>query len=224
MKKHNKKIHYVLSRWIILLTAVLTAFAVMAFRIRDVVLIFAQSEAKNVLLNASNKAILDVFDRENIKYDDLSHVCRDLNGNVTDIQIDTACINRLKNRISTQLFCMTEKDDYIVSIPFGTLLNTGFTTGFGPQLKFKMSLAHTSDVYYKSAFCDSGINNVLHQIIIVTDIKCSVLSFGTRRSFSFSNEVIAASSVIAGKVPESYTSVYETDPEKYADDIFNYSK
>lgn len=122
------------------------------------------------------------------------------------------------------MYKLTDSNDFNIKIPLGSLINNEFTSGMGPRLNFKMSIAHTADINYKTAFVDAGINNVLHQIIIVTDIDCSVLSFGTTRSFSFKNEILAAESVIAGAVPDSYTSVYETDPDEFADDVFNYGK
>ncbi|MBR0466704.1 MAG: hypothetical protein IJJ40_04340 [Clostridia bacterium] len=220
---HNK-IKYVFIRWLSLLLSILILFVFITLRIRVVVFEFAKSSAKNILINASNKAVLTVLKDNDIKYDDISRIYRDSNGNVSDIQIDTTKINTLKALINNEMYKLTDSNDFNIKIPLGSLINNEFTSGMGPRLNFKMSIAHTADINYKTAFVDAGINNVLHQIIIVTDIDCSVLSFGTTRSFSFKNEILAAESVIAGAVPDSYTSVYETDPNEFADDVFNYGK
>ncbi|MBR3145312.1 MAG: hypothetical protein IKF53_05425 [Clostridia bacterium] len=220
---HNK-IKYVFIRWLSLLLSILILFVFITLRIRVVVFEFAKSSAKNILINASNKAVLTVLKDNDIKYDDISRIYRDSNGNVSDIQIDTTKINTLKALINNEMYKLTDSNDFNIKIPLGSLINNEFTSGMGPRLNFKMSIAHTADINYKTAFVDAGINNVLHQIIIVTDIDCSVLSFGTTRSFSFKNEILAAESVIAGAVPDSYTSVYETDPDEFADDVFNYGK
>lgn len=220
---HNK-IKYVFIRWLSLLLSILILFVFITLRIRVVVFEFAKSSAKNILINASNKAVLTVLKDNDIKYDDISRIYRDSNGNVSDIQIDTTKINTLKALINNEMYKLTDSNDFNIKIPLGSLINNEFTSGMGPRLNFKMSIAHTADINYKTAFVDAGINNVLHQIIIVTDIDCSVLSFGTTRSFSFKNEILAAESVIAGSVPDSYTSVYEADPDEFADDVFNYGK
>lgn len=218
------RIKYILKRWAVLLLALLILLCAFTFRMRKVIFLFAKSSAENILLNASNEAVLNVFENNNIKYEQLSHVSRDTSGAVTDIQIDTALINTLKAEIASEMYKLTKKDKYTLNIPLGTLLNNEFTSGYGPSLKFNMSLAHSASVSFESRFTAAGINNCLHSIIIVTDIDCSVLSFGSTRKFTFQNEVIAVQSLIAGGVPESYTSVYETDPTQYADDVFNYSK
>lgn len=224
MNRKQKNAKYILVRWLVLFLMLFVMAFSFAFRMRKVIFMYAKSSAENILLNASNNAVLNVFENNNIKYDELSHIYRDQNNNVTDIQIDTAVINLLKSQIASEMFKLTKKDKYTLRIPLGTLLNNEFTSGYGPYVKFYMSLSHTATVNFKSNFSEAGINNCIHQIIIVTDIDCSVLSFGSTKNFHFQNEVIAVQTVITGKVPDSYTSVYETEPSNFAEDVFNFSK
>ena len=224
MKRFKEKFKYALKRWFFLFAAFLIILISFAIRMRKVIFVYAKSKAENILINASNEAIFNVFENNDIKYDELSHISRSEDGAVTDVLLDTAIINKLKSQIAAEMYNITKRENYSFSIPLGTLLNNEFTSGYGPKFHFNMSLAHTTSVHFKSNFEDAGINNCLHQIIIVADIDCSVLSFGSTKSFRFQNEVIAAESLIAGDVPESYTSVYETDPTNFADDVFNYSR
>lgn len=210
-------------RW--LLTALLIAVSIIIFllRLRKIVFVAAKSEAENIILDSVNKAIINVLGDNNIKYDDIAVVSKDQDGNITCIEIDTQKINMLKSLIADETYrIINQNGEYTLKIPIGTLLNHEYTSGYGPSLRFKMKLAHSERLDFESRFSDAGINNVLHQILINININCSVLAAGSSRSFSLKSEAIAAQTVIAGRIPDSFTNVDEANGEDIADDIFNF--
>ena len=85
-----------------------------------------------------------------------------------------------------------------------------------------MQLTETAILDFESLFTSAGINNVLHQIIIKIDVNVSVLMIGCTDSFSVSTAAIAAQTVIAGRVPESFTNVIEQPNNDLADEVFNF--
>ncbi|MEE0807945.1 MAG: sporulation protein YunB, partial [Acutalibacteraceae bacterium] len=97
-------------------------------------------------------------------------------------------------------------------------------TGYGPQIKFKMRLTETAILDFESKVIDAGINNVLHQIIINIDINANVLMVGYTKGFKISTSALAAQTVIAGSVPDSFTRVEEHPGDDIADEIFNYAE
>ena len=217
------KKHFVLKRWLVLILCV-TVFALLcANSIKPFVFTYAKSEAETIILNATNEAVLKILEQNSITYDSISNITRDSSGNITGIEIDIGQINLLKSCVSNEISkIVSDKNKYCLNIPLGTLFGSEYTTGYGPRIKFKMQLTETAILDFESLFTSAGINNVLHQIIIKIDVNASVLMMGCTDSFSVSTTVIAAQTVISGKVPDSFTNVIEQPNNDLADEVFNF--
>ena len=87
-----------------------------------------------------------------------------------------------------------------------------------------MQLTETAVIDFESKLEDAGINSVMHQIIIKIDVNASVLMMGCTDGFSVSTTAIAAQTVIAGEVPDSFTNVIEYPNNDLADEIFNFGR
>ncbi len=186
---------------------------------------YAKSTAETILLDAANTAVLNVLEKTDTTYSDISNITFDSNGEIKGIEINTQDVNKLKSMISNEITKIVSKNDsYTIKIPIGTLMGNEYITGYGPQIKFKMKLTETSILDFESKFCDAGINNVLHQIIINIDINASVLMVGYTKGFKVSTSALAAQTVIAGSVPDSFTQVEEHPGDDIADEIFNYAE
>ena len=192
--------------------------------VKPVVVTYAKSEAETIILNAANEAVLNVISENNIVYSDISNVSRNADGIITGIEIDIEKVNRLKSQISNELACIVAANNkYDLNIPIGTLFGSEYTTGYGPKIKFKMQLTETAILDFESKFTAAGINNVLHQIIIKIDVRASVLMMCCTEGFSVSTTALAAQTVIAGTVPDSFTNVIEQPNNDLADEIFNFA-
>ena len=193
------------------------------FSVKPFVFTYAKSEAETIILNAANRAILNVLEKNNISYTTLSNVSRDGAGVITGIEIDIEKVNRLKSEISNELAkIVAQNNKYELNIPVGTLIGNEYTTGYGPKIKFKMQLTETAIVDFDSRFEAAGINNVLHQIIITINVRASVLMMGCTDGFGVSTTALAAQTVIAGVVPDSFTNVIEYPNNDLADEVFNF--
>ncbi len=207
-----------------MILCILLVIFITFMQVKPLVFTYAKSKAETIVLNAANTAVLNVLRENDISYDNISLVSRDGDGNITGIEINTENINLLKSLISNEMMEITaQKEFYDIFIPLGTLLGSEYTTGYGPHIRFKMQLTETSIVDFESKFQDAGINNVLHQIIINMDITANVLMLGCYEGFGVSTSAIAAQTVIAGVVPDSFTDVEEYPGDDIADDIFNYA-
>lgn len=225
MKLKKKRIYSVLVRWfaLILSLAIITVSLFVSFK--PFIFTYAKSEAETILLNAVNAAVLKILTENNVTYSDISLISRNEQGSITGIEINAEKINMLKSLISNEISrIIASKNKYTLSVALGTLLGSEFTTDYGPHIKFKMQLTETAILGFESQFEDSGINNVLHQILINADIRASILMIGCTEGFSVSTSIIAAQTVIAGEVPESFTNVIEYPGDDLADEIFNYSE
>jgi len=213
----------VAKRWFIALLCLTLILACCFISVKPFVFTYAKSEAETIILNATNEAVLNILDENDISYSDISNVSRDADGIITGIEIDIEKINRLKSQISNELSkIVSDNDKYDLYIPMGTLFGSEYTTGYGPKIRFKMQLTETAILDFESKFTQAGINNVLHQIIIKIDVKSSVLMMGATDGFGVSTTALAAQTVIAGTVPDSFTNVIEYPENDLADEVFNF--
>jgi len=213
----------VAKRWFIALLCLTLILACCFISVKPFVFTYAKSEAETIILNATNEAVLNILDENDISYSDISNVSRDADGIITGIEIDIEKINRLKSQISNELSkIVSDNNKYDLYIPMGTLFGSEYTTGYGPKIRFKMQLTETAILDFESKFTQAGINNVLHQIIIKIDVKSSVLMMGATDGFGVSTTALAAQTVIAGTVPDSFTNVIEYPENDLADEVFNF--
>ena len=219
----KRRAFFVAKRWILLCLCLCLIFVMCFFSVKPFVFTYAKSEAETIILNAANRAILNVLEKNNISYTTLSNVSRDGAGVITGIEIDIEKVNRLKSEISNELAkIVAQNNKYELNIPVGTLIGNEYTTGYGPKIKFKMQLTETAIVDFDSRFEAAGINNVLHQIIITINVRASVLMMGCTDGFGVSTTALAAQTVIAGVVPDSFTNVIEYPNNDLADEVFNF--
>lgn len=224
MKNFKKRVKFsITKRWIILFFCIFLVFAVCFFSVKPFVFTYAKSEAETIILNAVNEAVLNVLAKNNISYANLSNISRDGDGLITGIEIDIEKVNTLKSQISSETArIVAQNNKYDLYIPIGTLFGNEYTTGYGPKIRFRMQLTETAILDFDSRFESAGINNVLHQIIIKIDVNASVLMMGCTDGFSVSTTALAAQTVIAGAVPDSFTNVIEQPNNDLADEIFNF--
>ena len=224
MRNFRKRRRFsVAKRWFIVLLCLILIFAVCFISVKPFVFTYAKSEAETIILNAANEAVLNVLSENGISYNEISNVSRNSDGTITGIEIDTQKVNLLKSQISNEISkIIAANNKYELYIPVGTLFGNEYTTGYGPKVRFKMQLTETAIVDFESGFQSAGINNVLHQIIIKIDVNASVLMMGCTDGFSVSTTAIAAQTVIAGSVPDSFTNVIEQPNNDLADEVFNF--
>ncbi len=210
--------------WIALALVVVILAASSFFYVKPFVFTYAKSKAEGIMLRCADSAVLSVLEQNGITYDGIAQVSRNGDGDITDIQIDINKINTLKSQIATAIYDSVEQNErYDLYIPAGTLLGSEYTNGFGPEIHFKMQLTETARVNFKNRFESTGINHVLHRILINIDISVNILMMGFIEEFSVSTTVIAAQTVMAGAVPDSFTNVIEHPGDDIADEIFNYA-
>lgn len=207
--------------FILLLGIILSALSY--FKFKPLVYTAAQKRAEIILLNATNEAVLNVLQQNNISYENIAKLSRDSDGRVTSLEIDTVKINFLKSKIAFEIpDILSKREYYDVKIPIGTFLGSEYTNGIGPRIKFNMQLAPAVLVDFEHEFIDAGINQVLHRIVIRIRINCSIIMIGASENFSVSTAAIAAQTVIVGSAPDAFTEVIETPDDKTAGIINDY--
>ncbi len=221
----KSKLFYIFRSWLILLLCLLFLLGAVFLKVKPLVALAAINKAKLILVSVADNAILEIMQKENIGYDDISRVTRDSEGNIKGVEIDTTSVNLLKSSMSAKIADLVCKEEfYSVDIHIGTLIGSEYTSGLGPKIKFRFQISPTSVVNFESHFQSAGINQTLHRIIININMSASVLLTGFTESFSVSTSAIAAQTVIVGATPENFTNVEENDGSDMADEIFNFAQ
>lgn len=211
-KRRRKSRYTVLTAWLCFLLAISVLLGYVYCRLQPVVIRYAESVAETVMLDSANQAVINIIEGQNIEYNDIARLTTDSQGLVTSLEIDVKNVNLLKSKISNEISSIiSEKERYTVAIPLGTFLANTYTSGLGPDIKFKMQITTTAYVDFEHEFKSAGINQVLHIINVKIKIGGSLIIAGYKGSITVNTTAIAAQTVIVGAVPDAFTSVIESE-------------
>ena len=193
-------------RWmIILVVAVSLAFLMLRSRYRDIIQELAQTQVKNTTSDLTNDAIAKQIAQGVIQYDRIVYFEKDLDGRITALKTNMSEVNRLKtdllNLINDEILAL---DTSAIGIPLGSLFLPELLSGKGPAIPVHILSIRNSDAAFTSAFSQAGINQTLHQLVMVVSVDVSVLVLGQTSSFTVNSEVVVAETVIVGDVPSTY--------------------
>ncbi|MCM1166834.1 MAG: sporulation protein YunB [Lachnospiraceae bacterium] len=155
-----------------------------------------------------NSAVLAEIERGGAEYSSLVNLSTNSDGEVISVESNVMNINRLKTEVAERVERELERLSAInINIPVGTLTGVqllhgrGFNVGMSVQ---PLGYATTSII---SEFSAAGINQTLHRIVIEisADVDAIIPGFSTR--VPVSTTIVAAETVIVGRVPEAYTHV-----------------
>lgn len=218
----------IFKRWIsLLITAVIisaAAFIYTDISLRPLIREYARSQSVILLNSAVSKSMSNVLKKEKFTYSDLSVINRSEDGNVQSIEIDTLNMNRIVSEIIDDVQKNISGDeDFIISVPFGTLTGNHYLIGRGPDIKIKTKISAPMFTDTESRFLEAGINQSLHQITLTIKSNIYILMPLYRAEEVISGTYIIAETVIVGDIPEAYTNVIDVSEESdVPDDINNY--
>ena len=183
----------------------LIVFFVFRFKYRDSLAKLAQTQVTNTTSDLINDAIDSQMINGNIQYDRIVYFEKDLNGRITALKTNMSEVNRLKtailNLINDEILALDTSD---IGIPLGSLFLPELLSGKGPAIPVHILSIRNSDAAFTSAFSQAGINQTLHQLVMVVSVDVSVLVLGQTSSFTVNSEVVVAETVIVGDVPSTY--------------------
>jgi sporulation protein YunB len=177
-------------------------------KIRPVVAQMAAWQAQTIALNTVNRATDFALSHSNVVYSQLAVITRNEKGEVTSVQANMPQINAIAVSITENIIKDLEQLSYQeIKIPLGTLLDSHFFAGKGPELSFYVLPTESVEANIQNKFESTGINQTLHRIILKLDIGImGVLPGYTNRS-SIKTEICLAETVIIGAVPDYYTQI-----------------
>ena len=190
-----------------LLLLVLGIILILVFRsrYRDVIRELAETQVKNTTSDLTNDAIAKQIADGIIQYDRIVFFEKDLDGRITALKTNMSEVNRLKtdilNIINDEILALDTSD---IGIPLGSLFLPELLSGKGPVIPVHILSIRNSDASFSSNFVQAGINQTLHQLIMVVSVDVAILVLGQTGSFTITSEVVVAETVIVGDVPNTF--------------------
>lgn len=190
---------------VVLLFLAVSAFSLMRFRMVPMIRELAKTRVSNEASTAINRAIIRQIDSENIHYDRIVYLEKDVQGTISAIKTNMAEVNRLKSEI---LEAVDEEIMEIsvseIGLPLGSVIVPELFSGKGPSLPVRVMSVSTSDAAFTSEFSAAGINQTLHQLLISVSATMTVLTPLGTQNVTTDAQVIVAETVIVGAVPQTY--------------------
>ncbi|MBQ8683663.1 MAG: hypothetical protein IJ518_04005 [Clostridia bacterium] len=196
----------------------LTAF----IRCRPVLTTFAESQAVWIATKTANRVVATVLE----EHADLCHAMIEAQYNdqqiLSSLFVDTATVNTVRTAITAAV--MREMESYssiTVGIPLGTLAGMDWLSGWGPLIRFPMSVTGTvlSDV--STSLEAVGMNQSNFRVLVHISVNLYVVTPGGRSSVGAELSYPMAEAVLLGEVPDSLTEVYGDD-QTLLGKIFDY--
>lgn len=184
------------------------AFMVTEASFRPMIETINAYECHKVVSSVINDAVLSELDRIGADYPSLVTLSTNSDGDVTSVQSNVININRLKaniaDRVEREIARLSAVD---IRIPIGTLLGLQLLHGKGFNVGMSVVPLGYASTTIISEFTDAGINQTLHRIIIEIGVDVDALIPGYETRVPVKTSIVAAETVIVGKVPDAYTHV-----------------
>lgn len=190
---------------ILLLLAFVFSFFLFRSKYRLVIRDLAQTRVRNTTSDLANDAIARQIENGSIQYDRIVYFEKDLNGRITALKTNIGEINHLKtdilNIINGKILALDASD---IGIPVGSLILPELFAGKGFVIPVQILSVRNSEASFSSNFCQAGINQTLHQLVMHVDVDAAVLVLGETSTFRVSSQVVVAETVIVGDVPSTF--------------------
>lgn len=155
-----------------------------------------------------NDAVLSELEKNGTDYSTLVTLTRNEAGEVTSVQSNVVNINKLKANVNDRVEREISKlSAYDIQIPIGTLLGLQLLHGKGFTVGMTVEPIGYATTTIISEFTEAGINQTLHRIIIEISADVNALIPGYETRVPVKTSIVAAETVIVGRVPNAYTHV-----------------
>lgn len=185
---------------------------IMELSFRPVIETVSANECHLAVSEMINTAVSEELSREDISYTKLVELNTNPDGEIIAAQSNVVNINKLKTGITQRLEAeLREMGSSDIGIPVGTLSGISLLHGRG----FEVGMAIKPIGYPKttiiSEFTEAGINQTRHRIIIEITVDADAVIPGFSSEISVSTSIIAAETIIVGRVPDAFTHVVSGD-------------
>lgn len=206
-RRYGRRGKYIF-RAVCVIMSLLTVFLLLDARIRPFIRRVALLQAENYAAVASETQIPVVLGDVNASYDSLVEITRDCDGNIVSVQTDAMRMNLIKSKINASIAAalggLTARE---LGIPIGSLTGLALLNGRGPKINVILSLTGSAQTQFVNSFDSAGINQTRHRIFLVTTVTLAVVFPTTTLTTAYTTQMLAAETVIVGKVPLAFGEV-----------------
>lgn len=172
------------------------------------------NECHSAVSDMINRSIAAELEREDIDYSRLVDLTRDSEGSVCSIESNAMNINRLKNNIADRLERELDRMSGIdIMIPVGTLTGIQLLHGRGFEIGMTVAPVGYAQTTIISEFSEMGLNQTRHRIVIRIDVVTDAVIPGFSTRVPVTASIVAAETIIVGKIPDAYTHVVAGDTD-----------
>ena len=165
-------------------------------------------ECHEIVARIINDAVIAELDRSGADYASLVTLSMNGDGEVTSVQSNVVNINRLKTNVAERVEREIERLSSVdIQIPIGTLLGVQLLHGRGFTVGMTVEPIGYASTTIISEFTEAGINQTLHRIVIEINADVDALIPGYQTRVPVKTSIVAAETVIVGRVPDAYTHV-----------------
>ncbi len=202
------------TKLIALALILLGLFFLADLRFRPVVETINAYECHSAVTNIINDAVMSELELEGADYSRLVNLTTNAEGEIISLESNVMSINRLKTGVSSRIERELERISAIsIDIPIGTLVGIELLHGRGFSVGMSVEPLGYATTTIISEFTQAGINQTLHRIVIQIDAEVAAVIPGYSARVPVSTAIVAAETVIVGRVPEAYTHVVTTSDE-----------
>lgn len=172
-------------------------------KLRPAIIDFAFLEARSAAETTVAEAVEKILSDDETDYSRIVTVNYSDENRITGITTDIVKMNLFKSEIAEAVDKAFEKNDTItVSVPVGAASGLALLSGFGPDIKLKLSMSGATISEFENVFVSAGVNQTQHSVML--HLKTSVVSVlsGRRVTFDVNTSFCVAQTVIVGSVPE----------------------
>lgn len=169
---------------------------------------------------AVNQAVYEIFENDNIRYEDLIELSKNANGEISALKVNTGKLNLLKAKLASDISRKINTAEHgEIQLNFGTVYKSSLLSGAGPVLRIKIHPANQTIIKFRDTFTQNGINHVKHTLYLDIKVSYTITAVTIRKSSAYSTLIPVADTIIVGTVPKYYgDSNLETIGEDYEPD------
>ncbi len=159
-----------------------------------------------------NDAVMAEIERENTDYSKLVTLSTNSEGEVISLESNVMNINRLKTGVAQRVEREIDRISAIdIQIPIGTLAGIQLLHGKGFNIGMSVKPVGYAMTTIISEFSSAGINQTRHRMIVRIEATVDAVIPGFSTKVPISTDIVAAETIIVGRVPDAYTHVVASD-------------
>lgn len=161
-----------------------------------------------------NKAVAEELASEEIDYSKLVDLTTNSEGEIISVESNVMNINSLKTHISQRMDTELKNFPALdINIPIGTLTGIQLLHGRGFNVGMTIVPLGFAQTQIISEFKSAGLNQTRHRILIDISVQADAIIPGFSTDVTVSTSIVAAETIIVGRVPDAYTHVISYDDD-----------